>query len=211
MPIGLRAAKRSEKSPRSSICATVNLAARLTTVVSVNSSNHSLCQRISVSSRSTIFENWRRYVSALALTWSAVSIGRVLDCPEGSPIRAVQSPTITTMVCPRSWSWRSLRRPTAWPSVKSGALGSNPILRRKARPDFRASMNSSRGIMSTTARSVIQRSSSSGGTRALRVFRPRAPCSSLLTIRLEPLARVLDIFMYLSDQRLGRSESLFPT
>src|SRR6266542_73194 len=115
------------------------------------------------------------------------------------------------MVCPRSWSWRSLRKPTAWPSVKSGALGSNPILRRRARPEASAAMNSSRGMIppSATARSVIQRSSSSVGTRALRSFWLLAPPSLLLTIRLKPLPRRLHILLHLRDQLLGRRESLF--
>ena len=118
------------KSSRSIIWATVNLPASRTTSVSLKASNHSLWGRISVRSRSTILKNCLRYVSAFSLTCSSVSIGRVLDWPDGSPMRAVQSPTMTTTVWPKSWSWRSLRRPTAWPRVRSGALGSKPILRR---------------------------------------------------------------------------------
>ncbi len=60
------------------------------------SEDHSEFPWISAASTSITFPACARYVSAFARTSSSVSIGRVSDCPDGSPIRAVKSPMIKT-------------------------------------------------------------------------------------------------------------------
>jgi len=42
---------------------------------------------------------------------------RVLDFPDGSPMRRVKSPTTRTAVCPNSWNSLSFRSTTACPNV----------------------------------------------------------------------------------------------
>src|SRR4030042_2314310 len=79
-------------------------------------------------------------------------MGRVRDCPEGSPICAVQSPTISTTWCPRSWNCRSLRRPTTCPRWISGREGSKPCLRRSGRPDSSSLISSDSTTISAVAR-----------------------------------------------------------
>ncbi len=62
------------------------------------------------------------------------SRGRVSLLPEGSPTRAVKSPTMRTATCPRSWNCRSLCSTTAHPRVTAGAVGSRPSFTRRGRP-----------------------------------------------------------------------------
>ena len=97
-------------------------------------SSHSALYRTSVRSGSRITQNWSRSRSAYPRTSSSDRRGRVSVLPEGSPTRAVKSPTISTAVWPASWNWRSLRSTTAHPSVTAGAVGSRPSLTRSGRP-----------------------------------------------------------------------------
>ena len=57
MAMGWFALNRLAKSSRARNCATVNRLVRLITSVSEKSPNHSLCQRVSVLSLSTILKN----------------------------------------------------------------------------------------------------------------------------------------------------------
>ena len=83
-------------------------------------------------------------------------MGRVADWPLGSPIWAVQSPTIRMTWCPSSWSCRSLRSPTTWPRWMSGRLGSKPIFKRSGAPRSSIRTNSSWEMISLTPRLVIR-------------------------------------------------------
>ena len=134
MAMGRLLSQRRRKSSRAIIWATVKLPVRRTTSVRVNLPNHSLCQATSVRSRSTTLKNWRMYVCAFSCTCSWVSTGRVAETPLGSPICAVQSPTMSTTLCPISCSCRSFRRPTVWPRWMSLLEGSKPILSRRGVP-----------------------------------------------------------------------------
>jgi hypothetical protein len=64
----------------------------------------------------------------------AVSGGRVVLRPDGSPIIEVKSPIRKMTVCPRSCSWRILLSTTVWPMWMSGAVGSRPSLMRRGVP-----------------------------------------------------------------------------
>ena len=61
--------------------------------------------------------------------------GRVVFFPAGSPIIPVKSPIRKITWCPRSWNWRILLSSTVCPRCRSGAVGSNPALTRRGRPD----------------------------------------------------------------------------
>ena len=118
------AAKSSRSSIRATVYEDVN---RSTASMSIRSS-HSELYRTSSRSLDTISPNCSRSRSAYALTTSLSSRGRVSDFPDGSPTRAVKSPTISTAMCPASWNWRSLWSTTAQPSVTSEAVGIQPEL-----------------------------------------------------------------------------------
>src|SRR6266511_1751165 len=143
MEMGRCSAKRWEKSSRSSMRATVYEAVSRRTSSMSSGSSHSELYRTSNRSFERIRSNWPSTRRALASTSSFESRGRVSDLPEGSPTRAVKSPTISTAVCPASWKCRSLRRTTAHPSVTAGAVGSSPSFTRSGRPDSSLARTSS--------------------------------------------------------------------
>ena len=156
MAMGLWAWNLLAKSSRLRNWATVKRLVSAITSVRLNLPNHSLCQTARVRSLSTTLKNWRIYDSAFSTTSSCVSMGLVMDWPLGSPIWAVQSPTMRITWCPRSWSCRSLRRPTTCPRWMSGRLGSNPIFRRRGRPASSSLTNSAWEMISLTPRRVIR-------------------------------------------------------
>ena len=160
MAMGRFWSQRRRKSSLAIICATVKLPVRRTTSVRVNLPNHSLCQKTSVRSRSTTLKNWCMYVWAFSSTCSCVRTGRVTDAPLGSPICAVQSPTMSTTLCPSSCSCLSFRSPTTWPRWMSRLEGSKPILSRRGLSCSNSRRNSFRSMISATPRSMTVRSAS---------------------------------------------------
>ena len=79
MAMGWLLSKRFLKSSRARNWATVNLLVSLITSPRLNLPNHSLCSLTWVLLLSTTLKNCCIYVSALRLTSSAVSMGRVID------------------------------------------------------------------------------------------------------------------------------------
>ncbi len=113
------------------------------------SASHSAFPWISAASTSRTLPAWAKYVAAFVRISSSVSIGRVSDWPDGSPIRAVKSPMMSTATWPASWNCRSFRSTTACPSVRSGRLGSTPSFTRSGRPAASRSSRPPFGTRST--------------------------------------------------------------
>ncbi len=156
--IGLPSSYRFAKSSRSSILATVVVAVRRRIASMSSGSSHSELCRTSVRSRSSTIQNWSNSRSAYPSTSSFDRRGRVSLFPEGSPTRAVKSPTISTATCPASWNCRNLRSTTAQPSVTAGAVGSSPSFTRSGRPSASLRSSSSAGTTSAAPASNAGRS-----------------------------------------------------
>ena len=116
---------RARKSSRSSICATV--VDRCQPQRSSSASSSARATRVAAELDAVDVEHeprlFEEHAPALSVDLLAVSIGRVSERPDGSPTRAVKSPTIRTATWPASWNCRSFRSTTAWPSVRSGRSG----------------------------------------------------------------------------------------
>ncbi len=91
---------------------------------------------------------------------------------------AVESPTTNTTWCPSSWKAFSLRSETAWPTCRSGRVGSKPCFTVRGWPERaeRSSLRtiSSSGTISSAPRRISSICSATGGKCMLTLrFRER--------------------------------------
>ena len=147
--IGRPARYRFGKSSRSSICATVSRrrragGARPCRCAPSHSELPPHLGSLDVEHQARLFELGLGVRVDLARREHRARLRR----PDGSPTRPVKSPTIRTATWPASWNCRSLRSTTAWPSVRSGRLGSIPSFTRSGRPSASFSSRPSPGTIS---------------------------------------------------------------
>src|SRR5258706_497985 len=108
--MGRSSAYRFLKSSRSSIRASVYLAASLIMPGEPSGSSHSLLNRTSVRSLSSTLNTCRLYVSALAAICSLLSGGRVVLRPVGCPVVDLHHRALQDRLARRDLEWAMARR-----------------------------------------------------------------------------------------------------